>query len=115
MIHRIYSSLSSFKQLKFHPGLNVLIAEKEAGSSDRQTRNRAGKTSLIEIVHFLMGAKAEKDSPFRSDALANKSFGITFDLHGKVATAERRGKEPSKIHVSGDYVSGGKSRIINSE
>jgi len=115
MIHRIYSSLPSFKELEFHPGLNVLLAKKEAGSSDRQTRNRAGKTSLIEIVHFLMGAKAEKDSPFRSDALANESFGMTFDLHGKSTTAQRRGKEPSNIHVSGVYVTGGKSRITNSE
>ena len=53
MIHRMFSSLLTFKELEFKPGLNVLIAQKEAGASDKQTRNRAGKTSLIEIVHFL--------------------------------------------------------------
>jgi uncharacterized protein YydD (DUF2326 family) len=68
MIHRIFSSLRSFKRLEFKPGLNVLIAQKEAGASDKQTRNRAGKTSLVEIIHFLTGSDAGKDSDFRKDA-----------------------------------------------
>ena len=29
MIHRIYSSLATFKSFEFKPGLNVLIAQKE--------------------------------------------------------------------------------------
>jgi uncharacterized protein YydD (DUF2326 family) len=80
MIQYIYSSLSSFKSLELKPRLNVLIAKKEAGASDKQTRNRAGKTSLIEIVHFLTGSEAGKDSLFRSEALVNASFGMEFDL-----------------------------------
>ena len=67
MIHRIFSNLPTFKGLDFKPGLKVLIAQKERGANDKQTRNRAGKTSLIEIIHFLAGADAGKDSLFRSD------------------------------------------------
>lgn len=78
----------------------MLVAEKETGASDRQTRNRAGKTSLIEIVHFLMGAETKKDSLFRTETLLNASFGMTFDLGGKPVTVERCGKKFSKIHVS---------------
>jgi len=52
MIRKISSSLSSFKELEFHNGLNVLIAKKESGATDRQTRNRAGKSSLIEIYIY---------------------------------------------------------------
>ena len=115
MISRIFSSLTSFKELEFHSGLNVLIAQKEAGASDRQTRNRAGKTSLIEIVHFLTGARAERDSLFRTEALLNETFGMTFDLGGQVVTAERGAKPRSKIHVSGNHFVAGESRITNSE
>lgn len=115
MISRIYSSLSSFKQLEFHSGLNVLVAEKEAGASDKQTRNRAGKTSLIEIVHFLAGADATKNSLFRTETLVNESFGMVFDLGGEATVAERCGKIPSKIHVAGGSFIDGKIRITNSE
>jgi len=115
MIHRIYSSLSSFKSLELKPGLNVLIARKEAGASDKQTRNRAGKTSLIEIVHFLTGSKAGKESLFRSEALVNESFGMEFGLGGKRLHVERSGHQNSKIHVEGASFLNGKSSLSNSE
>jgi uncharacterized protein YydD (DUF2326 family) len=115
MIHRIFSTLPTFKTLEFQPGLNVLIAQKEAGATAKQTRNRAGKTSLIEIVHFLTGADAGPKSIFRMDALINTSFGIEFDLSGETITVERSGKNKSKINVTGDRFLNGKARISNSE
>ena len=115
MIHRIYSSLSSFKSLELKPGLNVLIARKEAGASDKQTRNRAGKTSLIEIVHFLTGAEAGKDSLFRSEALVNASFAMEVDLGGERLRVERSGHQKSKIHVEGARFPSGKIILSNPE
>lgn len=115
MIHRIYSSLASFKSLDLKPGLNVLIAKKEAGATDKQTRNRAGKTSLIEIVHFLTGSDVGKDSLFRSEALASASFGMVFDLGGEQLRVERLGHQKAKIHVEGASFLNGKTSLSNSE
>lgn len=115
MIHRIYSSLATFKTLEFKSGLNVLIAQKEAGATDKQTRNRAGKTSLIEIVHFLTGSDAGKDSLFRSDALVNASFGMAFDLGGEKLRVARSGHQKSKIHLEGDSFAKEKTSLSNSE
>ena len=98
MIHRLSSSLTSFKTLTLKLGLNVLVAKKEEGASEKQTRNRAGKSSVIEIVHFLMGSDAGKDSLFRSEALVNESFGIEFDLGGERLYVARSGLQKSKIH-----------------
>lgn len=113
MIHRIFSSLPTFKNLEFHSGLNILLAQKEAGATEKQTRNRAGKTSLIEIIHFLAGANVEKDSIFRSETLKNELFSITFDLGGELVTARRSGKEAAKLHVEG--VSSGEMQLSSKE
>jgi uncharacterized protein YydD (DUF2326 family) len=115
MIHRIFSSLPTFKALEFKSGLNVLIAQKEAGASDKQTRNRAGKTSLIEIVHFLTGSEPGKDSLVRSAALANATFGMEFNLGGEKVLVERSGHQKSKVHVEGASFLKGKTNLSNSE
>lgn len=112
MIHRIFSTLPTFKNLEFHSGLNILLAQKEAGATEKQTRNRAGKSSLIEIIHFLAGANVEKDSIFRSETLKNESFSMTFDLGGELVTARRSGKEADKLHIEGAV---GQNQLSNKE
>lgn len=115
MIQKIFSSLASFKALEFKSGLNVLVAQKEVGATDKQTRNRAGKTSLVETVHFLTGSNADKGSLFRSTALEEESFGMTFDLGGQSVTTERSGKQKAKINVEGADFLKGKTHLSNSE
>ena len=100
MIHRIFSNLSSFKELRFRPGLNVLLSDKSPEATDRDTRNRAGKTSLIEIIHFLTGATAEVGSIFRSDALIDFFFGMEFDLGQNRVIVERTGLQYRLVHLS---------------
>jgi uncharacterized protein YydD (DUF2326 family) len=80
MIISIGSSIPTFKTMTFHRGLNVLLADTSPGATEKQTRNSAGKTSLIEIIHFLLGADCDKDSLFRTDALIKHSFQGTFDI-----------------------------------
>lgn len=105
MIRRIYSDLPKFKALEFLPGLNVLLSEKTEGATDRQTRNRAGKTSLIEVIHFLLGADCPQDSIFRSEALGESWFGMDFDLAGPTVRVARRGAKFGQVLVEGDSTS----------
>ena len=97
MILNIRSDLPSFKSIEFRPGLNVILADKSEGASDRQSRNGAGKTSLVELVHFLYGADANPTSIFRSGALRDFSFTVQFEIDGKAVSASRCGKRPSRI------------------
>lgn len=115
MIQNIFSSLASFKALEFKSGLNVLVAQKEVGATDKQTRNRAGKTSLVETIHFLTGSNADKGSLFRSAALEEENFGMTFDLGGQSVATERSGKQKAKINVAGADFLKGKTHLSNSE
>lgn len=103
MIHRLSSDLPSFKELQFTKGLNILLAEKSETATDRHTRNRAGKSSMVELVHFLLGANTPKDSLFRLPDIAEYEFGMEFDLAGKQTIVNRRGIKPSPLAVEGDF------------
>jgi uncharacterized protein YydD (DUF2326 family) len=110
MIYRIYSSLSSFKNLEFHSGLNVLLAEKSEGATSRQTRNRAGKTSLIEIVHFLTGGNINEKTPFQAHKLQDVKFGMEFDLSGETIIIERLNKKRAGFKLNDSAISAKKWR-----
>lgn len=100
MIHRVYSDLEGFKELTFREGLNLVLADKSPGATDRQTRNGAGKSSLVELLHFLTGGNCSPDSIFRDPELISASFGLEFDLGGHRVTVERSGTSHSKILVA---------------
>lgn len=93
MIVAIESSLATFKTIRFHAGLNVLLADTQPDSTDKQTRNSAGKTSLVEIIHFLMGSNCDKDSLFRTKALIEHTFTGEFFIAGEQFTVQRGGAE----------------------
>ena len=99
MIRRVFSSLPGFKELAFRPGFNVLVADKTDNSTDRQTRNRAGKSSLLEVIHFALGANVDAESIFRNPKLEQNEFGLEFDLEAQRVIVQRSGAEPSKVFV----------------
>lgn len=100
MIHYIYSTLPGFKKIQFKPGLNVLLSEKTPKATNKNTRNRAGKTSLIELIHFLMGSNADKDSIFRGEILKDFIFGMEFDLKNLRTRVNRSGKNVSELDIT---------------
>ena len=57
MIHSIAANQPTFRPVKLTPGLNVILADRTKGSSRKDTRNGLGKSTLIEIIHFCLGAK----------------------------------------------------------
>ena len=101
MIRIISSDLPSFKTLELKPGLNILLADKSPGASNRQSRNGAGKTSMVELIHFVLGATVDKNSIFKSEALSKWSFDLTLDVGDHEVTASRSGDKPSRIQIAG--------------
>jgi uncharacterized protein YydD (DUF2326 family) len=99
MIISIESSIATFKSVNFHTGLNVLLADTQPQSTNKQTRNSAGKTSLIEIIHFLLGANCDKESLFRTSALVAHTFIGTFDIGGRRFKVLRGGADHAKVFL----------------
>ena len=102
MILSITSTIETFKSVEFRPGLNVLLADKTSTSTEKQTRNSAGKTSLVEIIHFLLGGEADKKSLFQKQEIAAHSFIGIFEIRGQQITVTRSGSDEKKIILRRD-------------
>ncbi|ROP37238.1 DUF2326 domain-containing protein [Saccharothrix texasensis] len=100
MIHEVTSSLPKFKGLRFKPGLNIVLADRTDKSEQTDTRNGSGKSSLVEILHHLLGGKAEPKSVFRMPPLDEHWFEMTFDLAGQRIRVRRDGATPGKVTVA---------------
>jgi hypothetical protein len=102
MIRHLGSDLPTFKSLTFTSGLNILLADKSEGATDRQSRNSAGKTSFVELIHFLFGGEVRRESIFRSDALIATTFDVTVDINREIVSVARSGAKPSRLSFNGD-------------
>ena len=117
MIRELKSDLQSFKTLTFGPGLNVILADKSPEATDLQSRNGAGKTSLVELVHFLFGADAKPRSIFRSEALSGWTFSASVDIGERTCSISRSGKRSNRVQIDGDIGSwpvAGQHELLNS-
>ena len=106
MIREVSGDRESFKTLTFRQGLNVILADKSQGASDRQSRNGAGKTSFVELIHFLCGADAKPAGIFRSDALRDWTFSASIDVGRILCSISRSGSAPGRVCIEGDVANG---------
>lgn len=100
MIRTVSSSLGTFKTLVFKPGLNILLADVADQSTDKHTRNSAGKTSLIEIIHFVLGSDVKKGSLFKNPLMEKHSFSVELYLGDRWVRATRFGAKDGRIYLS---------------
>lgn len=88
-----------FKTLIFHDGMNLVLAEKTQESSDTDSRNGAGKTSIIRLLRYLLGGK--RDSWIQSLAKYVESpFWV--DVEGKCGQIRIEREAGSTAVVIGD-------------
>lgn len=71
---RLESSLSSFRTVSFEVGFNLLLADKSA-TGMHQTRNGTGKSSLVRLLRWVMGADPVEE--LKSPSLADVRFSLS--------------------------------------
>jgi uncharacterized protein YydD (DUF2326 family) len=103
MLHSVRCDLITFKNVTFHSGFNVIVAERSERSTNKQSRNGSGKSSLIEVIHFCLGASTIKKKVLMAETLQGYTFLIDIDLGGKRFTVSRKTKEPSYVVIDGDW------------
>lgn len=101
-ISRVKSNKESFHEVSFEDGFNVILAERTEGSTSKDSRNGRGKTTLVEIIHFCLGADFKKGALDIPD-LFGWSFTLDFELEGQPYSVTREVNSPDLIIVDGDF------------
>lgn len=100
MIHSITANQPSFRRVDFTPGLNVILADRTEESSRKDTRNGLGKSTLIEIIHFCLGARLH-GLILATPALEDWVFTMEMSLGGERLTVVRTVASANTVVVTG--------------
>jgi uncharacterized protein YydD (DUF2326 family) len=103
MIRAVRSDKSEFKDIEFKKGFNIILAERTVSASDKDSRNGLGKSTLIDIIHFCLGAGVDPNKGLRVKELEGWTFILDITLRGKNFSIYRNTSSSSKITVEGDF------------
>lgn len=79
LLHQLEASDPRFRTVTFRPGLNILVADVTPGSRKTDSRNGTGKSSVVELLHFLLGERADKSSLPLHPKLRSTEFALHLD------------------------------------
>jgi uncharacterized protein YydD (DUF2326 family) len=100
MIRSVRANKATFRPVKFEPGFNVVLADRTDKSSQKDSRNGAGKSLLVEIIHFCLGGSA--GTSLKKKELRDWRFTLDLQLGGKDVSVTRGLDHPNKVEVTGD-------------
>jgi uncharacterized protein YydD (DUF2326 family) len=103
MIYAIRCDQPQFKNVEFQPGFNVVLAERSEQATAKDSRNGLGKTTLIDIIHFCLGGKADKNNRVTAEPLKGWTFFLELYLRGKRYTVSRNTGDPRRVTLDGDF------------
>jgi uncharacterized protein YydD (DUF2326 family) len=100
MIKRISANQHSFHNIEFTNGFNVIWADRTKESTKKDSRNGLGKSTLLEIIHFCLGANVEhKAKVLPKEHLAGWEFSLDLEFGSHKLTVSRAIDNPSNIVV----------------
>lgn len=102
MIKTISANQDTFKTVHFSNGFNVVMADRTKESTKKDSRNGLGKSTLIEIIHFCLGANVKKNNGLCVNELSGWEFSLELLLHGKRLEIKRAVDTPKTITLDGE-------------
>ncbi|HJH30325.1 MAG TPA: DUF2326 domain-containing protein [Methanosarcinaceae archaeon] len=104
---KVYSNQASFRTVEFNKtGLSFIVAKQKNPDSSEQgkTYNGVGKSLLVRIIHFCLGASAEDYKVF-CEKLPEWEFFVDFEIDNKKYTAKRATNNPKQIVLNNEVIS----------
>ncbi|RXE56208.1 hypothetical protein ABH15_08650 [Methanoculleus taiwanensis] len=101
MIHSVSANQPSFHTVTFTTGLNVILAERSETSTEKDTRNGLGKSTLIEIIDFCLGSRVTKGRGLSIEPLKQWAFTLEITLGGNRIKVTRAVADHNRIVIDG--------------
>jgi len=107
LLKKVYSNQARFRTVEFNTtGLSFVVAKQKNPCSSEQgkTYNGVGKSLLVRIIHFCLGASA-KDYKIFCEKLPEWEFFVDYEIDNKKYTAKRATNDPKKIVLNNEVIS----------
>jgi len=101
MIESISANQQTFQEVSFEPGLNIILAERLDESTQKDTRNGLGKSTLVEIMNFCLGADAPRGKGLCIEPLEDWVFEMVLSVAGNIVKVSREISSPNRIFIEG--------------
>ena len=92
MLIRLSANRAEFKPVVFKPGFNAIVAERAPDSTDQDSRNARGKSTLLSILNYVLGGSFDK----KMQTLADEQWEFTLELQLLAARSALRGPSPAE-------------------
>lgn len=101
MIHNVTANHPSFRAVQFKTGLNVVLAERKESSTQKDTRNGLGKSTLIDIIDFCLGSRIRSGYGLAIEPLRDWTFTLECSVAGDRMKVSRAVADPGQMVIEG--------------
>ena len=104
---KVYANQKCFREVKFNQsGLNFIVAKQKKAETndDGKTYNGVGKSLIVRIINFCLGADKSNYNSF-CEKLSGWEFYLDFSIGIKKFTVKRSTNEPQKVLLNNDEYS----------
>ena len=108
MIHSVTANKDTFHSVTFQEGLNLIVAERHKKSTDTNTRNGLGKTTLFRIIDFCLGSDVNKPGTLKAKYLKGQGweFTVELDIREQRVRVTRAIDDAKVVRIVGDVSHG---------
>jgi uncharacterized protein YydD (DUF2326 family) len=97
---KLSANKSTFKTISFRKGFNFIVAEKSESSGDKDSTNGLGKSLLLEIVDFCLGANPSET--LKKMEMQDWKFYLDISIEDEIFTISRYVDDPKNVMLQGD-------------
>lgn len=101
MIHSVTANRPSFHSVQFTTGLNVVVADRTEESTQKDTRNGLGKSTLVNVIDFCLGSRVTKGRGLAIAPLEGWEFTVELTIAGNRVSVTRATDRPSRVVIEG--------------